>query len=155
MRILAAPFGTTAAMGAVEGALWPSTGDIDRETESLAIAIRQLGHDIGNSVTPNSDAYFAFERGWNAFVADFGQWKDGGWYWNPTRRDQLLEYRQRFNALLEQARTFQVASVAVAQKAQPEPDGVDKLLAAVNKVVIVGAAVGVGFVLWKVYKETR
>ncbi len=146
--------GNGAGMGAVEGALWPTTGDIDVETDSLATAIAQLGHDIGNSQTPNSDAYFVFQNAWNSFVADFGNWKDAAWFWNPTRRDQLLDYRSRFNQLLEQARTLNVATAAAMQKAQPEPDTLDKLLAAVNKIVIVGALVGTGFIVWKIYRET-
>jgi hypothetical protein len=93
--------------GDVADALWPTTGDIDTATNSLALTIQQLGSDIfndnGNASDPN---YQAFLDAWNTFVADFTQWKGVSLYWNPTRRDELVDYRKRFNDLLTLYHSF-------------------------------------------------
>ena len=61
---------------------------------------------------PDTPDYQAFQNAWNAFIADFDQWKDAGWFWNLTRRDQLLGYRTRFNALLEKSKTLGTVTMA-------------------------------------------
>jgi len=140
-------------MSGVEGAIWPTTGDIDTETNSLAISIQQLGNDIFNSnVSASVAGWQPFQDAWNAFVADFDQWQNAGWFWNPTRRDELLDYRARFNALLSQMQGLGIATNATPLASTAPPDELDKVLAILDKIVIVGAVAGVGYVGWRVYK---
>lgn len=123
-------------LGAVESVVWPTTGDLDTETRSLGITISTLGHDYAaSSLTTSDDSVALWERSWNDFVTDFLQWQSSPYFWNPTRRDQLLEYRRRFNALLDQyrglggaAQTF-LAPVAGDRAA---PDSLDKIMTAVK-----------------------
>lgn len=139
-------------MGAVEAALWPTTGDIDNETASFAGTVLQLAADIFNANIGAGDDVQTFLRSWNTFVDDFNAWKDAAWFWNPTRRDQLLEYRGRFNVLLAQFRALGGSSGAQAQAAAKEPDAVDKAISFVTRAGIVlgvGLVAYVGFTAWK------
>lgn len=88
-------------MGATESMVWPTTGDINTETASLANSISLLGSDYASSSLSTADDSVAlWERSWNAFVTDFLQWQASGYFWNPSRRTQLVDYRRRFNDLL-------------------------------------------------------
>lgn len=146
-------------MGAVESSVWPTTGDLDTETASFALTVQQLAADIFNSDAGGGgysadaqDAYQMFLRSWNTFVSDFNQWRDAAWFWNPTRRDQLLGHRARFNSLLAQFQALGGRSGAQIQAASPEPDTLDKAADLVTKVGIalgLGIAVYVGFSIWK------
>jgi hypothetical protein len=132
-------------MGAVESALWPTTGDLDTETASLSLQIEQLGRDIFNAFggldTSGAD-WDQFSSGWRTFLDDFRQWRDAGWFWNPTRRDQLLGYRTTFNAMLAQAKRLGVGTLAAPQKDEGD-DPLSKFLGTLTTVVIVaGVAVG-------------
>lgn len=137
---------------------WPTTGAIDTETESLGLSISQLATDIFNSDnTPDGDAYFTLQNAWNTFVADFTQWKNAAWFWNPSRRDELVAYRARYNALLKQWQALpgvQTAAAPVANATLPKSP-LDTGLAIAGDLVWVagiGAAVWLGSVL---YKELR
>jgi hypothetical protein len=147
-----------AAMGALEDALWPSSGALDTEEKSLQLQISALGHDIAFSSAPASDDRVqSFLRTWNAYVQDFLNWRSAPWFWNPNRRDQLIEYRRRFNAFREQFLTLPGSSTTVQPVAGAKPaDGpFDQAVKILNKVVIV-VAIGAG--LWvasTVYREAR
>jgi heme oxygenase len=142
-------------MGAVEGSLWPTTGDINNESQSLAASIQQVGRDIFNSsVSGDSDAYATFQNSWNTFVQDFDAWKDASWFWNPTRRDELIEYRGRYNALLSQMRALGISSLAADQKTSA-PNPLDTALSVLNKLIIGGAVLGVAYIGYRVWEKTR
>lgn len=122
-------------LGAVESSVWPTTGDIDAETQSLATTIATLGHDIaGSGVDPSTIEYQSFERAWNGFVTDFLAWQDAPWFWNPTRRDQLVSYRQRYNQLLASYKTLPASYTAQEPVSgdHPEPDSLDNVMRAVK-----------------------
>lgn len=150
------------AMGDVVDDTWPSTGAIDTETASLAVSVAQLGRDIfdgfGRDAYPVDDpGVGALQNAWNAFLADFNQWKDAAWFWNPSRRDELVTYRARFNDLLAQWRG--VPTVITAAKpvagAAPAKSPLDKAADVASSLVWI---VGIGAALWvgtTVYKEMR
>jgi hypothetical protein len=150
------------AMGNVADDSWPSTGAINTETASLATSVAQLGRDIfdgfGRDAYPIDDpAVQALQNAWNAFLADFSQWRDSAWFWNPSRRDELISYRARFNELLSQWRG--VPDVITAAKpvegAAPAKSALDKAADVAGSLVWI---VGIGAALWvgtTVYKELR
>jgi hypothetical protein len=131
-----------ASLGAVESSLWPTTGDIDTETASLAASVHQLAGDIFDAQPlPDTADYQVFQNAWNAFIADFTQWKDAAWFWNLTRRDQLLGYRTRFNELLDKAKALGTSTLASPQ-ADSGTDPVSKFLGTLTTVaLVVGVAV--------------
>src|SRR5882672_9556011 len=91
----------------VEDSIWPSTGSLDTETASLDATVKELGTDIFNdTVSASNENYQTFLNAWNTFVADFNQWLKAAWFWNPTRRDELVDYRKRFNSLLTRYHAF-------------------------------------------------
>jgi hypothetical protein len=144
-------------MGDVATDTWPSTGAIDTETQSLALSISQLGTDIFNSNTPDSDAYTTLQNAWNTFVADFTQWQNAAWFWNPSRRDELVSYRARYNALLAQWQSLPgvVTAATPVANATPPASPLDTVLAIAGDLVwvaAIGAAVWVGSTI---YKEIR
>ncbi len=130
-------------LNGVESSTWPTTGDIDTETNSLALSVVALGHDPAVSSPLVGDAWLA---AWNLFVDDFNQWKDAAWFWNPTRRDQLISYRARFNDLLSQLQNIsgEASPIAPVQGSHKEPDSIDKLVDAAK---FVGVLVGLGLVV--------
>lgn len=147
----------TPQMGAVEDSIWATTGDLDTESRSLEIAVKQMGRDIfeDNSISASSDAYQVFLRSWNAFVADFNQWLGAPWFWNPARRDQLLAHRARFNSMLSQFKAFGGMTGAVPTQDKAGPGPLDKAGELATKLVWV---VGIGAAIWvgaTVYKEMR
>lgn len=156
-RVAAVP-----ALSGVEDDTWPSTGAIDTETASLATSVAQLGRDIfdgfGRDAYPIGDAGVqALQNAWNAFLADFDQWKDAAWFWNPSRRNELVSYRARFNDLLAQWRS--VPEVVTAAKpvagAAPAKSPLDKAADVAGSLVWI---VGIGAALWvgtTVYKELK
>lgn len=144
-------------LGAIENSLWPSTGDIDTETKGLDSQITELGRDVFNWF-PNADTSTPqvdqFSSGWNAFLDDWRNWRDAAWFWNLTRRDQLLGYRSRFNQLLAAAKSLSVGTLATPQ-ADTGTDPFSKLLGTLTTVAIV-AGVGIGaFYGVKIFKEAR
>ena len=142
------------SLGAVETALWPSTGDIDTETASLATSVQELAQDIFNANVPADDTWATFQNAWNAFIADFNQWKDAGWFWNLTRRDQLLSYRTRFNTLLDKAKSMGVGTLAAPQ-ADSGTDPLSKMLGTLTTVgIVIGGAVG-GYYVLQIVKGMR
>lgn len=143
------------SLGAVESSLWPSTGDIDTETASLATSVHQLAEDIFQAQPlPDTADYNAFQNAWNAFIADFNQWKDAGWFWNLTRRDQLLGYRTRFNALLDKAKTLGANTMAAPQ-ADTGTDPVSKFLGTATTVALVIGAAVAGYYAFRIVKGVR
>jgi hypothetical protein len=152
-----------AGMGAVENSFWPTTGDVDSETNSLEQSVAQLGRDVftafGASDTLSGDNpdFLAFSSAWNAFYEDFEAWRTAGWFWNPTRRDQLLEYRTRYNALLLEAKRLGVGTLA-APLADHGEDPVSKLLGTFGTVAIVlgvGIAGYFGVKVWNEYQSVK
>lgn len=146
------------SFGDVATDTWPSTGAIDTETESLALSISQLGTDIFNSDgTGDDQAYFTLQNAWNTFVADFSQWKDSAWFWNPSRRDELVAYRARYNALLAQWQALPgvVTAAAPVPNATLPKSPLDTGLAIAGDLIWV-AAIGAGvWVASTLYKELR
>jgi len=151
------------ALGDVADDTWPSTGAINTETASLATSVAQLGRDIfdgfGRDDTSWVDdpAVDALRNAWNAFLADFGQWKDSAYFWNPSRRDELVSYRARFNDLLAQWRS--VPAVVTAAKpvagAAPAKSPLDKAADVAGSlvwIVSIGAALWVGTTVYKEFK---
>ncbi len=130
-------------LNGVESSTWPTTGDIDTETNSLTLSVVALGHDPSVSSPLVGDAWLA---AWNLFVDDFNQWKDAAWFWNPTRRDQLISYRARFNDLLSQLQNIsgEASPIAPVQGSRKEPDSIDKLVDAAK---FIGVLVGLGLVV--------
>jgi hypothetical protein len=138
-------------LGAVENDTWPSTGALETETQSLWLSMLQLSKDVFNSNAYVDDVW---TRSWNTFVADVQQWKDAGWFWNPTRRDELLEYRRRFNTLLAQ---FQGAGVSTGaeQQAATGSTPLDTVNTILTKALWVVGGVGALWAVHSVYKEFR
>jgi hypothetical protein len=153
---------TVPSLGDVAEDTWPSTGAIDTETASLATSVAQLGRDIfdgfGRDAYPIDDAGVqALQNAWNAFLADFNQWKDAAWFWNPSRRDELVSYRAKFNALLAQWQSVpQVITVAKpVAGAAPAKSSLDKAADIAGSLVWI---VGIGAAVWighTVYREMR
>ena len=142
------------SLGAVESSLWPTTGDIDTETTSLGLQVQQLAQDVFNGATPDTPEYFTWQNAWNTFIADFNQWKDAGWFWNLTRRDQLLSYRTRFNALLAEAQKLGVGTM-VKPQADTGTDPVSKFLGTLTTVaLVIGASVG-GYYAFQIFKAGK
>ena len=119
------------SLSGIESAVWASTGDIDTETDSLLITIQTFTADRMDSDIASHPSYPAWLNVWNGFAQDFAQWRDSAWFWNPTRRDQLLEYRRRFNELLASYKSLgPSATTGLSPLAhdRPEPDSLDKLM---------------------------
>lgn len=123
-------------LGAVESVVWPTTGDLETETRSLAQSISLLGSDYAASLLSTSNSSVAtWERSWNSFVTDFLQWKDSPYFWNPTRRNQLVEYRRRFNELLAQYKGLGTSAITLISPVTGDrvaPDSLDKVMTAVK-----------------------
>ncbi len=89
---------------------------------------------------------------------DFTNWKNSSYFWNPGRRDELLDYRKRFNVFVT---NFQAAGVSTDVTPQqvgataPLPDGLDKVSDILTKALYVVVGVGVLWAGATVYKETR
>ena len=97
----------------------------------------------------------ALQNAWNAFLADFRQWQAAGWFWNPSRRDELIGYRARFNALLAQWRSVPAvvtAAVAVAG-AEPAKGGLAEAVDHVETIVKWGALIVGGAMAIKVASD--
>jgi hypothetical protein len=158
-RALAAP-----SMGDVAADTWPSTGAIDTETASLATSIDQLGRDIfdafgRDSYNVDDPAVGSLQNAWNAYLADFAQWQTSAYFWNPSRRDELVSYRARFNALLAQWKGLAGAGVITAAApvagATLPKSPLDKAADLAGSLVWI---VGIGAGLWvasTVYKEVQ
>jgi hypothetical protein len=142
-----------ANLGGVENDTWPSTGAIDTETNSLDLSIRQLAQDAFDQGLPGWTP--VEQNAWNAFIADWKQWKDSGYYWNPTRRDELLGYRARFNKFLGQFGSAGVETQAEAQAAIRGPDAFDSASGLLTKALWVVGGVGLLWVGHTLYKEFR
>jgi hypothetical protein len=123
-------------MEGVEASVWPTTGDIDNETNSLAQTISTFGHDVAwSNTTVTDDVFQTFLRAWDGFVTDFLTWKEGAWFWNPTRRDQLIDYKARFNQLLQRFQALGIGAstdVTPVVGDRPAPDSLDKVMTAVK-----------------------
>lgn len=143
------------SLGAVESSLWPTTGDIDTETASLAIQVHQLAQDVFNANVPADDKWSVFQDAWNAFIADFDQWKDASWFWNLTRRDQLLSYRSKFNALLTQAKALGVGTLAAPQASEKEADPLSKFFGTATTVAMVVGGAVVAYYGFQIVKGAR
>lgn len=148
--------------GDIAGETWPTTGEINTETASLALTVSSLGRDIFNSETPNSPEYYTLQNAWNTFVADFGQWKDAGWFWNPGRRDELVAYRARFNHLLDlwkglgNGAVLTVADPVAGDTLPPSPlDKAADIARSLVWVLGIGGALWVGFTLYRESKALR
>lgn len=140
-------------LGAVENDTWPSTGALETETESLRLSVMQLARSIFDAVAVPSDDW---QNAWNTFVADFNQWRDSGYFWNPTRRDELLEYRKRFNALLAQFQNIGIGSAVTTTNATPtQVSPLQQASALITKVGWVLAIGAVAYVGITVYRDTR
>ncbi len=141
-------------LGALEADVWPPTHGLDSETNSLAQTIATFGHDYAFSLLDAGDpAVQMFQRAWNDFVTDFLQWKEGPYFWNPTRRDQLVEYRAKFNRLLQQYQALgpeAATSVAPVVGDHVQPDSLDKVMTAVKWG---GIVLGAGLV-YKILSDT-
>jgi hypothetical protein len=152
------------AMGDVASDTWPSTGAIDTETASLATSVAELGRDIFDAFGRGSydvedQNVQALQNSWNAFLADFNQWQASGYFWNPSRRDELVSYRARFNRELAQwkglgAAGVTTAAAAVAGAVLPQSP-LDKAADIAGSLVWI---LGIGAALWvgtTVYKEIK
>ncbi len=141
-------------LGALEADVWPPTHGLDSETNSLAQTISTFGHDYAFSILTTADpAVEAFQRAWNDFVTDFLSWKSTPYFWNPTRRDQLVEYRAKFNRLLQIYKTLGPAAtttVAPVVGDQVQPDSLDKVMVAVKW----GGVLLAGGLVYKVLSDT-
>lgn len=129
----------------VEDSLWPPTGDLDTATESLALSVSELGHDVIADNTGSGDDVQTWLRAWNAFVRDFTQWKGAGYYWNPSRRDALVDYRRRFNDLLARYHELPGAITTGAEAVKGDTPGASPLAQAESLVTkVVGGALVLG-----------
>jgi hypothetical protein len=138
---------------------WPTTGEIDTETASLLLSVQALARDIFDSGVSSSPEYFTLQNQWNAFASDFAQWRASAWFWNPGRRDELVAYRARFNALLG---AWQALPGGGVQTAATPVAGAELPPSTLDKVADIGRSlawiVGFGAALWvgtTLYKEVR
>lgn len=153
----AGALGGLGELGDVASDTWPSTGAVNTETASLATSVAQLGRDIFDAFARDSypvddPAVGALQNAWNAFLADFNQWQAAGWFWNPSRRDELIVYRARFNALLAQWRAVPsvVTVAAPVAGAEPAKGGLAEAADRVETIVKWGALLVGGVVAFKV-----
>ena len=147
-------------LGDVASDTWPSTGAINTETASLATSVAQLGRDIfdgfGRDSYPVDDpGVGALQNAWNAFLADFNQWQASAYFWNPSRRDELISYRARFNALLAQWRAVPsvVTVAAPVAGAEPAKGGLAEAVDHVEAIVKWGALIVGGAMALKVASD--
>lgn len=140
------------ALAGVENDVWPSTGALDVETNSLDLSIQQLAHDNFDQGMLGWDS--VLQNAWNTFIADWNQWKSAGWFWNPSRRDELLSYRKRFNDLLAQiqARGTSTQTQPVAAVGVTPFDQVSSML---TKTAWIVGGVAAIWAASTVYKEVR
>ena len=157
---MAGALGGLAGLGDVASDTWPSTGAINTETASLATSVAQLGKDIfdgfGRDSYPIDDpGVHALQNAWNAFLADFNQWQASGYFWNPSRRDELVGYRARFNALLAQWRAVPsvVTVAAPVAGAEPAKGGLAEAVDHVEAIVKWGALLVGGAMALKVASD--
>lgn len=144
-------------LGDVANDTWPSTGEIDNETKSLDLTIRQLAQDSFNGELPGFGDT-SLQTAWNTFIADWSQWRDAAYFWNPGRRDELLTYRKRFNdllALMKGAGTVTTIGTTQVGSTTAAPDGLDKVSDILTKALWVAGIVGVVWAGHTVYKEFR
>lgn len=147
-------------LGDVASDTWPSTGEIDTETTSLWNSMMQLSQDWFDTQSPGWTAQL--QNAWNAFVADFTNWKNSSYFWNPGRRDELLDYRKRFNTFVTNFTAAGVSTdVTPAQVGSTVilPSGLDSVVSSASglltKALYVVLGVGVLWAGMTVYKETR
>jgi hypothetical protein len=121
-------------LGAVESMVWPTTGDINTETASLANSVSLLGSDYAaSSLTTVDDSVALWQRSWNSFVTDFLQWQASPYFWNPSRRNQLVDYRKRFNDLLAAYHNLGGNTLIAPLPGDAlQPDSLDKIMTAVK-----------------------
>lgn len=140
-------------LGAVENDTWPSTGAIDTESNSLDLAIKQLARDNFDQGMPSWDS--TLQNSWNTFVADWNYWLNTGYFWNPTRRDELLEYRKRFNDLRTQMQAGGVSTYTPEQVSTKGANAFDVAGSLLTKTLWVVGGVAVLLVGHAAYKEFR
>lgn len=140
-------------LAGVESDTWPSTGAIDVETNSLDLSIKQLAADWFRTA-PDNTADPGLLAAWNTFIADWSQWRDAAWFWNPTRRDELLGYRKRFNDFLTRFNNAGVGSLAMPQ-ATSGLDALDKAGDLLTKAMWVVGGIGALWAANTVYKTLR
>lgn len=144
------------SLGDVAADTWPSTGEIDTETQSLATSIQQLAQDWFDTQSPGWTPQL--QNSWNAFVADFNNWKNSGYFWNPGRRDELLGYRGRFNTFIASFNNAGVSTdVTPGQVGSTValPDALDKVSDITTKALYVVLGIGALWAGATVYKELR
>jgi hypothetical protein len=135
----------------VEDSIWPSTGAIDTETASLDATVKELGSDVfADTVSASNANYQVWLTAWDTFVADFNQWMSSSWFWNPTRRDELVDYRKRFNSLLTRYHAFDsvgavTGGTQLVAGAAPSKSAIDTLADNYGKIVTGGIIIAAIF----------
>ncbi len=87
-------------IGAFEDTLWLTQPEIKGATDELDARIKAFGKETFEQLLDVPDVQ-GFITQWNAFVADWDAFRDE-WWVNPyRRRDGIIAFRARFNALAD------------------------------------------------------
>jgi hypothetical protein len=84
--------GCSCMSGDVETDWLPWAAEIDAATQELSMKIQGLNTDIKNLRVSES-----FRAQWFDYTKLFVTWRDSGWFNSWKRRDELLNFRRRFN----------------------------------------------------------
>jgi hypothetical protein len=84
----------------LEDDIIPAVADIDGAIQDLQAKIKAFQSETFDQL-PDVPQAQAFLITWNAFVADFDQWRGAFWVDRWKRRNEVLAYRKRFNGLQE------------------------------------------------------
>jgi hypothetical protein len=78
----------------------PTVADIDAGIADLGGKIKAFATETFDQLpdVPQAQAYLV---AWNAFIVDFERWRDAFWFDRWGRRNEVIAYRKRFNALQE------------------------------------------------------
>jgi hypothetical protein len=84
--------GLASMRGDVESDWFPWAAEIDAATQELSMKIQGLNTDIKTLKISDS-----FRVQWVDYVKLFVAWRDSTWFNSWKRRDELLNFRRRFN----------------------------------------------------------
>ena len=79
----------------------PNRYEINAAADELQTQILTFARDFTSRATPSdNESYQRFLDQWNTFVGDFNAWHDDWWWSTWSRREELLQFRRRYNQLV-------------------------------------------------------